>query len=152
MWITDVFLPRLLLFRQYCRLTFCMELVELTNSESVSDEKIQITILILRRGALSRGAPRFCTCSNFHDIWLVATPQVYSCELLQFYFSLVVSNTLDSHKLVIEGNHSLLFNFFVLMFKVVCVCAQRLWTMRCLSHQSTFSGPVRGSRLKRTNQ
>ena len=38
--------------RQHCRLTICNELVELTNS--VSDDKIQITILILRRGALSR--------------------------------------------------------------------------------------------------
>ena len=37
--------------RQHCRLTICIELVELT----VSDDKIQITILILRRGALSRG-------------------------------------------------------------------------------------------------
>ena len=35
--------------RQHCRLTICMKLVEL----SVSDDKIQITILILRRGALS---------------------------------------------------------------------------------------------------
>ena len=35
--------------RQYCRLTICIELVELT----VSDEKIQITILILRRCTLS---------------------------------------------------------------------------------------------------
>ena len=39
--------------RQHCRLTICIELVELTNSVSVSDDKIQITILILRRGALS---------------------------------------------------------------------------------------------------
>ena len=37
--------------RQHCRLTICIELVEQTNS--VSDDKIQITILILRRGALS---------------------------------------------------------------------------------------------------
>ena len=37
--------------RQHCRLTICIELVELTNS--VSDDKIQKTILILRRGALS---------------------------------------------------------------------------------------------------
>ena len=37
--------------RQHCRLTICIELVELTNR--VSDDKIQITILILRRGALS---------------------------------------------------------------------------------------------------
>ena len=33
----------------HCRLTICMKLVEL----SVSDDKIQITILILRRVALS---------------------------------------------------------------------------------------------------
>ena len=42
--------------RQHCRLTICIELVELTNSvrwQIVSDDKIQITILILRRGALS---------------------------------------------------------------------------------------------------
>ena len=43
--------------RQHCRLSICIELVELTNSEMaaarVSDDKIQITILILRRGALS---------------------------------------------------------------------------------------------------
>ena len=41
--------------RQHCPLTICIELVELTNSVSVSvlDDKIQITILILRRGALS---------------------------------------------------------------------------------------------------
>ena len=38
-------------FRQHCRLTICIELVELANS--VSDDKIQITILILRRDALS---------------------------------------------------------------------------------------------------
>ena len=38
-------------FRQHCRFTICIELVELTNS--VSDDKIQKTILILRRGALS---------------------------------------------------------------------------------------------------
>ena len=38
--------------RQHCRLTICMELVELT---IVSDSKIQICILILRRSALSRG-------------------------------------------------------------------------------------------------
>ena len=37
------------LHRQHCRLTVCIELVELT----VSHDKIQITILILRRGALS---------------------------------------------------------------------------------------------------
>ena len=37
--------------RQHCRLTTCIELVELTNR--VSDDKIQITILKLRRGALS---------------------------------------------------------------------------------------------------
>ena len=43
-----------LLPRQHCRLTICNELVELTNSiQTVSDDKIQITILILRRGALS---------------------------------------------------------------------------------------------------
>ena len=41
--------------RQHCRLTNCIELVELTNS--VSDDKIQITILILRRGALSTPLP-----------------------------------------------------------------------------------------------
>ena len=33
---------------QHCRLNICMELIELTNSETVSDDKIQITILILR--------------------------------------------------------------------------------------------------------
>ena len=38
-------------FRQQCRLTICMEFVELTNS--VSDNKIQMTLLILKRGALS---------------------------------------------------------------------------------------------------
>ena len=39
---------------QHCRFTICLELVELTNGiRSVSDDKIQITILILRRGALS---------------------------------------------------------------------------------------------------
>ena len=41
------------LFTQHCRLTICIELVELTNSDIVSDDKIQVTILILRRGALS---------------------------------------------------------------------------------------------------
>ena len=42
--------------RQHYLLTICIELVELTNSVSVSlsDDKIQITILILRRGALSK--------------------------------------------------------------------------------------------------
>ena len=44
------------IYRQHCRLTICIELVELTNS--VSDDKIQITILILRRGALSTQTPR----------------------------------------------------------------------------------------------
>ena len=33
---------------QHCRLNICMELIELTNIETVSDDKIQITILILR--------------------------------------------------------------------------------------------------------
>ena len=47
--------------RQQCRLTICIELDELKNS--VSDNKIQISILILRRGALSihpsLGSPDF---------------------------------------------------------------------------------------------
>ena len=43
--------------RQHYRLTICIELVELTNSVSVSDDKIPITILILRRGALSTPLP-----------------------------------------------------------------------------------------------
>ena len=38
--------------RQHCRLTICIELVE---RQIVSDDKIQITILILRRGALCSG-------------------------------------------------------------------------------------------------
>ena len=38
--------------RQHYRLIICIESVELTNS-AVSDDKIQVTILILRRGALS---------------------------------------------------------------------------------------------------
>ena len=47
-WVTEYFLKRRM-GRQHCLLTICIELVELT----VSDDKIQITILILRRGALS---------------------------------------------------------------------------------------------------
>ena len=43
--------------RKHYRLIICMELVELTNS-AVSDDKIQVTILILRRGALSRKCSR----------------------------------------------------------------------------------------------
>ena len=55
------------------------------------------------------------------------TPQLYSCELTFFYCSLVVSNTLDSHKLVIEGNHSLLFNFFCLDVQGgLCLCSKAL--------------------------
>ena len=47
-WVTEYFLKRRM-GRQHCLLTICIELVELT----VSDDKIQITILILRRGTLS---------------------------------------------------------------------------------------------------
>ena len=41
--------------RQHCHLTICIELDELTNSirQTVSDNKIQLFNLILRRGALS---------------------------------------------------------------------------------------------------
>ena len=57
MFMIDLLLKRFFvnMSRQHCLLTISIELVELTNSVSVSvsDDKIQITILILRRGALS---------------------------------------------------------------------------------------------------
>ena len=40
--------------RQHCRLTICNYLDELTNSVLVSGDRIQILLLILGRGALSK--------------------------------------------------------------------------------------------------
>ena len=85
--------------RQHCRLTICIELFELTNS--VSDDKIQITILILRRGALSMTVEHKDTLNddgiipqiNFFGLWLDVVQSVdvlWNLQFLKFIFSVFV--------------------------------------------------------------